>query len=263
MLAMDIGNTTVRIAVFGSPSEPAVFTSLLQLPGLPGLAENLTKAAGLSASPEVWIASVVPAADAPVADAERDAGCFGHFIRPETDCILPHRLSNAAATGVDRLLAALAAGDHLARRGQGRRGYVTVQCGSAATVDWVDGDGVFRGGYILPGPRLCLAGMAAASRLPDLSCSHPDWEAKEPGDNTDDAILHGLAVALPEAVAAAAGCLRLWDTATGEDDPLPVVVTGGWGKVVAARLGGDEVHIPDLVLHGIRLLAERSGTGAP
>lgn len=61
----------------------------------------------------------------------------------------PHKL------GVDRAVAAFAA---IRQIGAGRP-FLMVDVGTAMTIDYVDSEGVFRGGAILPGPRLMTTSL--------------------------------------------------------------------------------------------------------
>lgn len=251
MLAVDIGNSKTRIAAFRGER----IVSLLDLPTRElDLLETMEAMASQAESLEdraVWIASVYPGANAVVDSAAERLGLPRRFIRSGADHIVRNRLTTLGTTGVDRLLSALAAGRALFPNA--RDGYVVIQCGSAATIDFVDGDGYFVGGYIVPGPALWLSGLAGAAQLPDFSRETPDWHSVDPGDNTRDAILRGMALCLPSAVASAAFFL---DKA---GRGLPVAVTGGWGNEVIDYLDENAVWAPDLLLHGIRLFAERAG----
>ena len=256
MLAIDIGNTSLRCTAFAAGEKMGGRS----LP-VADLREESLQAAFSDLLPlterrEVWIASVVPAAGQIVEETAHILGLRCRFIRSGADEIIPHSLVSPETTGVDRLLAALAAGTRHFSGLSGRNGYAVVQCGSAATVDWVDGSGVFRGGYILPGPKMWLAGLALAAGIPDYSGRHPDWENLSPGDDTAGALEHGLAVGLPAAVAAAFFRIRRESGWIDDDKPFPVVVTGGWGRI-AAKLIPAAIRDEDLLLYGICAFASR------
>lgn len=257
MLAVDIGNTFTRVAAFEGGVIRARQTFRTDVLDVAELAAAFAILGGKAASPEVWTSSVAPSANAVVDAAADRAGLRRRFIRSATDPIIPHRLSTPQTTGVDRLLSAMAAGTLYFPEGTAPDGYVVVQCGSAATVDLVDGTGTFCGGYILPGPRLWLSGISRAAQLPDFSTESPDWNAVAPGDNTHDAILHGMAAALPLAVASAVGRIGAPEGAEASPSPLPVAITGGWAEAAARFLDGPCRHDKDLLLHGIRLFAEK------
>lgn len=261
MLAVDIGNTFTRVVAFDGDVIKGRHSFHSRDLKAGDLAPAFAEFAGFAASGGVWTASVVPAAEDALARAADDAGLRHRFIRSARDTIIRHALKTPETTGVDRLLSAMAAGIRHFPGAQASRGYVVVQCGSAATVDLVDGAGVYRGGYIIPGPGLWLSGLAGAAQLPDLSTEPPDWGAVSVGDNTRDAILHGMTVGLPIAVASAAMIIHVnLPTTMGKGrGGLPVAVTGGWGEVAAKAMDVKHVYDRDLLLHGIRLFAEREG----
>ncbi|MDR3078234.1 MAG: type III pantothenate kinase [Planctomycetota bacterium] len=266
MLALDVGNTHLRLALFRDGeiiARDRLRTNALGEgePAAGELARLLSRLASGAGGREAWIASVVPAAEPALEKILAQAGFAARFIRSGQDRILPHALASPESTGVDRLLAALAAGArHFAGPAE-REGYAVVQCGSAATVDIVDRDGVFRGGHILPGPEMWLSGLARAARIPDYAGERPDWENRSLGNNTRDAARRGLAAGLPEAVAAS---LRLLMAEAGigrGEGPPPAALTGGWGGAVARLVPGCRLD-QDLLLHGVRIFALKTRPNA-
>lgn len=257
MIAMDIGNTHARLAVLdgGVPVWRAgAPTRSLELDALRRLIQSLPR--DLADRNTVWIASVAPHRNALVAGALEHENFGYRFIASAFDEIIPHRLETPQTTGVDRLLAALAARTLYFPEAPG---LLVVQCGSAATVDWVDGGGVFRGGVILPGPSLWLSGLSGAAQLPDLSSEVFDWDAVAPGLSSRDAIAHGLAVGLPAAVLGAVGAAARAAAGDCGCDPkkIPLVLTGGWAEVMSPRFDRECRLDKDLVLRGIQLFAEK------
>lgn len=266
MFAVDIGNTFTRIAAYSGDAvreRRSFHTRDLNLSELTRAFGEMGQAAGMAGAATAWVASVSPGANALVDSAAGRCGFERRFIRPGADFIMPHTLTTPGTTGVDRLLSAMAAGARRFSEMDRSRGYVVVQCGTAATVDLVDADGAFRGGYILPGPTMWLTGVSVAAQLPDLSSEIPDWKSVCVGDNTRDAILHGMQVALPVAVATAALLINTRDGGVVADggSGLPVAVTGGWGEAVLPYLRAKHTYDRDLLLHGIKLFADRNGGG--
>ncbi|MDR1611396.1 MAG: type III pantothenate kinase [Planctomycetota bacterium] len=243
MLAVDAGNSNTRFVRFADGTIQARRT----LPTAELVAEAAVDALAAigvdAAGSQLWIATVVPSATKTLVAAAAAARMNARIIVPGVDEIIPHDLLAPESTGVDRLLSARAAGTLTGDK----RDYLIIQCGSAATVDLVEG-GVFRGGFILPGPKLWLSAMGKAAQLPDLSDAELDWETGEPGRSTREALLHGVAAGLPGAVSNAARLL-------GGGTPKPAVVTGGWGEYMARQLGSNSVYFPDLVLLGIHSFA--------
>ncbi|MCZ7599940.1 MAG: type III pantothenate kinase [Gammaproteobacteria bacterium] len=88
---------------------------------------------------------------------------------------LENRYANPAQLGVDRWLALIAA------RRLGGGPVVVVDCGTAITVDLVDGAGVFHGGMILPGRRLLESAFTERVAHLELPAERPKTF---PADNT-------------------------------------------------------------------------------
>ena len=150
-------------------------------------------------------------------------------------------LDPEATPGVDRLLSAAAAWDTL------KQACVVINAGTAVTIDFVDGEGVFHGGVIAPGAQMQLNALhEGTSALPELTFSVPEGEPY--GRNTAAAMqrgvyqsIRGLAWKMVEEYATAY-----------EAFPL-VVATGGDAE---ALFKGDELInrlVPELELRGIAI----------
>jgi type III pantothenate kinase len=143
--------------------------------------------------------------------------------------------------GIDRLLAMVAAFDRY------RDAVCVVDCGTALTVDLVDGGGVFRGGVIAPGPALMRAALNRGTRQLPVA----------------DAVA-GTALALDTHSGIAAGCIRAAAGAVLLAYEEHVAALGNKPKCILT--GGDAPgllpvlpiacdHDPDLVLRGLAVLA--------
>ena len=163
---------------------------------------------------------------------------------------LRHNLDDASTLGQDRQLCALAA------YSRARQACVVVDAGTAITVDFVDGEGVFQGGVIAPGLAMMLGSLhEQTSALPSLGWTPPDKARGPFGKDTKHAMLLGVQ-------AAARGLVRhVVETYAEAYEAYPqIVATGGDAP---ALFEGDEVveHVvPDLQLIGI-LEACRAAVG--
>lgn len=168
--------------------------------------------------------------------------------------------------GVDRFLGVIAA-HQLA----GSRGACVINAGTAVTIDLVDGQGVHRGGAILPGPRLMVesllrrtAGIARRARASNAvgaasrarASSHAELRL---GSRSESFLARDTARALEQGAANAV--LGAVERALIECDrelegvaPL-VVLTGGGAAALRRRLRVGCTEVPDLVLRGIALHA--------
>lgn len=150
------------------------------------------------------------------------------------------------AVGIDRLLGAIAAN---ARRRPDCPA-VTVDVGTAVTINLVDTSGAFRGGAILPGFRLMAAALHQnTAKLPFVEPSQPS--SHFPGQDTVDAIRLGIHCAIEGAVTTFRSQLTEWQ---GPTDQTDVFYTGGNATLLVPV--GATNHVPTLNLEGIRLAAE-------
>lgn len=148
----------------------------------------------------------------------------------------------AETLGADRF-AALAG----ARARCGPRSVCVVDCGTAITVDALDGDGVFRGGVIMPGMAAAAETLRRAAFA--LAVAEPTAVVSALGCRTADALKGGL-------VLGAAGAIdRILDEQGLRlaDDPL-VLVTGGDAAALAPYLKSRHEIAPHLTLEGLLVM---------
>lgn len=169
--------------------------------------------------------------------------------RPELVPIMAD-VDEPGRVGIDRLLNAVAARVRVPAGGP----IVVIDVGSAVTVDLVDERGVFRGGAILPGPRLLAQSLHAyTAKLPDLPI-HEVPNIDLPGRNTRDAITAGIMAALM------GGCQMLVDeyAALCSSPPSVLMAGGAVGYLIDYDFAPNvEVGGPfPLTLEGLRIAAE-------
>ncbi|MEM8835795.1 MAG: type III pantothenate kinase [Planctomycetota bacterium] len=251
VLAINVGNTRVQYAVFASGEHDARVGSADALP-LDAMDEASSRLEALAASIEdednacVVIASTNSPASNDLFDrlSSSVGGAPGVFrIGEELAIPLQHRLETPETTGQDRLLNALAAHQVM------RQATVVVDAGTALTVDFIDGEGVFQGGAIAPGARMMLHALhTQTSALPEIELDHP---GEDPfGRSTRGAMLRGAVWGLN---AMARGLIERY--ALAYEAYPSVVVTGGDADLIFA---GDETVdriVPDLTLRGIAMAA--------
>lgn len=127
---------------------------------------------------------------------------------------------------------------------------LTVDCGTAITIEIVDRGKIFRGGAIAPGRRLMRRALfSGTAQLPEIPFSTDLPE--RPGTNTQEAIRFGvdrgavgLVRELVECSAAAYGCVTR-------------IVTGGDAPFFAAALNLPEAA-PEFTFQGIQIAWSRS-----
>lgn len=242
-VAISVGNTRTQLAgVRGvEPGERRVVPTA-DIESAVLAASELARAVGAETGAAAVLASVrEPAARELAERLGRETDLRVRRLGSDLPIPIAHRLSPGAQTGQDRLLNALAA-----YRVMGQACAV-VDAGTAVTVDFVDGEGVFHGGAIAPGVQMQLDALhAGTDALPKLLWAE-QHDSQEPfGPDTAAAMtlgvrggVVGLVRYLVERYAEAYGAFP------------SVVATGG----DAQRLfSGDEVVeriVPDLTLRGI------------
>lgn len=152
------------------------------------------------------------------------------------------RYQHPEKLGVDRWLAALAAWHEA-------RGAVCVcDVGTALTIDVVTSEGTHLGGLIAPGPDLLRTSLTrGTAQLESDGLSLVQGFA----DNTRDAISLGCTDAL-------GGLLQRVAARLAQHEPREEFrwyLTGGAAPLVEALLPAPAVHLPDLVLRGLAVLA--------
>jgi type III pantothenate kinase len=242
ILACAVGNTRTRVGLFRGEelvtARSALNTDPAELRNV--LAELMRESRASEAVPVV--ASVSPrAVEAAVAALEEAAGRESLRIGEDLPIPLAHTLTDASTLGQDRALCALAA----AKRAE--QACVVVDAGTAITVDFIDGAGVFQGGVIAPGLRMMLKSLhTGTGALPDLDFEAPD-DAEGPfGKSTRHAMLLGV-------VQAAKGLVRYTVERFAETyQAYPqIIATGGDAPTLFENDEVVEHIVPDLQLMGI------------
>ncbi len=196
------------------------------------------------------IASVNPAHVHALASWIHSLGGTYVHLQKHTDLPIVVDVEEPAAVGIDRLLGAVAA---KAMVPPGTPA-ITIDVGTAMTVNLLDEQGRFRGGAIMPGPRLMgVALNQNTAKLPlveirTVAASHP------PARNTTDAIKTGINAALT----GGAGLLYSRLASQCSVRPWVILTGGGVGDPSAFQFpgAGKVLAVPFLNLEGIRIAAE-------
>ncbi len=149
--------------------------------------------------------------------------------------------ADPARMGVDRWLAMIAAYQQLGCA------CCVVDCGSAITIDYVADDGRHLGGYIMPGLRLMRTGLLSNTRRVLVESNVAGWKNCAPGNNTEDAVDHGICLLLDALAQRFVSEVR---SVLG--DHAKLVITGGDGASFRAS-AGEGLLQPELVLDGLAI----------
>lgn len=180
------------------------------------------------------------------------------------DLPLKLKVSSPETVGIDRLLAAVAAcdlaDDSAFVQASTRR--IVIQAGSAVTVDLVSadrGEWNFMGGAILPGVPMMLRLLGnAADLLPSIHADDLTDLPSAPGKNTEQAMLLGAASSLVGGVQHLVKRYRSQESVDGDENELPVILSGGDGTRLAPHIPEPLWVESDLVLRGLQVLASKN-----
>ena len=174
----------------------------------------------------------------------------GDCVRVLTHADIPLTIDvdEPAKVGIDRLLGAVAA----RLRTPAGSPCITVDVGTAVTVNLTDAGGTFRGGAILPGPHLmALALTRNTAALPPVEVS--EVPAPPPvGRNTEGAIRTGIAAAVQGGVGVLVNRFAVF-----HPSPYLFLTGGGLGSLgnFLFREADDVIVVPELNLEGIKIAA--------
>ena len=177
----------------------------------------------------------------------RAGGCPSNgFPRPPKPAACINSYETPAQLGPDRWASLIAARRRAVAANESvPRACIVANAGTAVTIDALDGDGVFRGGLILPGIDLMLRALAdntAALRKP------PGTFADFP-TTTPDALFSG-------AVQAACGAIeQMRRQLRGHGPEVTCYLAGGSAPDIAPHLAAPVELVDNLVLEGVLVLA--------
>jgi len=248
-----------------SPSEHRRWVPIDQDPGYDWLVEQVSESAVDSRNIDFRIASVNRIA---LDRLIRAIGRYSQRIgKPISTQVVSHcdvgieiQVDYPEKVGIDRILAAKAAVCWIKRKMQSNAEHVAkalespvivVQAGTALTVDWVDTNGSFQGGAILPGVGLALQYLAAGTdQLPWLPTDSIDRLPRLPGKNTEEAIAAGVHASL---VGGVRYLVQRYRKEIGSKARIPVVISGGDGRLVREHIAAPASYVENLVLLGLAL----------
>ena len=243
ILLFDVGNTHTHLGL-ADERRVARQTDIPTLTWFGGSASGLVKKFIGSAKIEgAALCSVVPRATPKVRRA----------VRKHWHCkLLELNAKTISGVGVDYPKPASIGADRLANAVAARQRFgapvVVVDFGTAVTFDVVDGRGNYTGGIIAPG----LAAMT--DYLHEKTALLPKINIREVksvvGKSTEEAMLIGAVQGYRGLVRELIGELKRELRAK----KLPVVATGGYAKLIAAKLPEISAVAPDLTLEGLRLV---------
>ncbi len=240
LLAINVGNTRSHLGVFlNNDLDYDFHVSNVDLANLEEILAKAYKPLMDIPSAGIYIASVNDNIASHI-DAAVLAVTDRHAIRIEKEVPVPigRLLDPESIIGTDRLLNAAAAYDKI------KQACIVVDAGTALTVDFIDGDGTFHGGAILPGTQLMLNSLHEhTSLLPQITLTKP---GEIIGHNTAQAMLNGAFYGIRGAVR------EIIEKYAEFYGAYPsIIATGGDAPLLFDDFDLIEKIVPALTLYGI------------
>lgn len=249
ILAIDIGNTTVKLAGIDAETEKVVFSERLKTVRERAYEEYLADIRALFAGREfegaVMSSVVPPVAEKVCAAVKEITGAEPMNVTVHTDMGLEIDLPEPDKVGKDRYVDAAWAAENLTLPA------VTADLGTATTLNVVGRGGVFLGGVIACGLSTGLNALAErAAQLPEIPLRTPEHII---GKNTTECMLTG-------AVAGTAAMLDgiLSDIEDELGETVSFIITGGTARYVVPLLRHEHIYDPELTLKGLALIYRKN-----
>lgn len=257
LLAVDVGNTNVKIGVFEGRQLAASWrltTRREQTADEYGVfTHTLLRSRGLDAGQvsDIAISSTVPAVQRTMEEmAARYFDLTPFVVESGVNVAVPMRVDSPREVGPDRVVKVLAATELYGPP------CIIIDFGTATTFECVAPDGAFIGGAIAPGIATAAEALTArAARLFRVDLSRP---ATAIGRNTVTNIQSGIVFGYAGLVDGLVERMRR------EMGGAPrVVATGGLVSLVDGLAASIDTVNPHLTLEGLRIAVERAGNRAP
>lgn len=249
LIAVDIGNTNINIALFLEGKEKTVVSIAGES------MEELTKCLEdfwqqipvLKTSREkkrdgvVAVSSVKPAwVDKIKKIVKENLGEKIYVVGKDIPFPIDMSIKKTSKVGTDRVLSAAAAFSVV------EKAVVVADFGTAITIDMVDDRGVFVGGAIMPGFKLSADALNRhTAQLPKIEVTKPKMPF---GQSTEEAINCGIYYsaigALQEIIRRYAEAIGTWPR---------TIVTGSAAKLIIDDCEFIDTYVPNLVVNGIAL----------
>ena len=232
LLAIDIGNTQVKLAVF--EQNTLLEKKIVPLSGWKMETENYLKL--FSKIDAIVVASVGNSDEKDFFDYESRLKVV--FVTPDTKFPFTNSYATPKTLGIDRMV--LATGAVLLYPNQNR---LVIDAGTCITYDFIDSNDVYHGGAISPGIRLRYESLRNyTAKLPLLSSEHP---AAIIGNSTNQSIhsgiINGIAFELDGFIS----------SVLDKNDNFIIILTGGDAEFLAKRLKNTIFANPNFLLESL------------
>ncbi len=245
LLAIDIGNTTVKFGVFDRENLTGKFVIPTVRHQTAADIDSLVNSNLPQTISGVIVSSVVPELKNPFEKfIEKRFGITQIFVEHDFDFGLKIKYNPPAAVGIDRIVAAFAAAE--------KYGKPCIVCdfGTATTIDAVNSGGEYLGGVIVAGMNLLADALSQkTSKLPKIEIKKAK---KVIGSSTIEAIQSGIYFGY---IGLTDGIIKRMIGELGEKPGI--IATGGLAPIIADGSELIEIFDETLMLDGLRLIYEK------
>ena len=248
-LAIDVGNTRLKWALYAAPARGAAL--LAQGAEFLDHIDRLAEGAWAQLPAPSRMVGCVVAGDAIKRRVQEQMEELwdvpAHWVVSSLhEAGLRNGYDHPSRLGCDRWVAMIGARQHLLARGPARP-LIVVMVGTAVTVEAVDTDGTFLGGLILPGHGIMLRALESGT----AGLHVPTGDVVEFPTNTSDALTSGGTFAI------AGACERMFQHLFKRCAAEPLcLMTGGAGwKMLPAMTRPFEL-IESMIFDGLLVIAE-------
>ena len=243
LLAVDIGNSAIKFGVFDAQRLITKFS--ISTNSEINSKEPIDKV-GSSPISKALVCSVVPAVNSQLSDALNAAFDIDvRFVTNDIDFGLDIKYKPLAAAGTDRLVNAFSAAE--------KYGVPIIACsfGTATTIDVVDKNRVLLGGLIAPGMKTMAKALHLnTAQLPEIDINAPTSAVIN--HTTESSIQAGVFYSQIGLVESSIARIK-----KEIGDNPKVIATGGFASMIAENTNVIDVVDENLLLDGLRILAER------
>jgi type III pantothenate kinase len=248
-LALDIGNTRLKWALYNSPHPDA--TLLRHGAEFLENIDRLAEGAWSDMQAPSHVLGCVVAGDAVKRRVQDQMELWDvtpqWVVASDAEAGLRNGYDHPTRLGADRWVAMIGAYHRMLAQGPARP-MVVVMVGTAVTVEAVDTSGKFLGGFILPGHGIMLRALESGT----AGLHVPTGEVKEFPTNTSDALTSGGTYA----IAGAVECMVQHVRAHCKAEPK-CIMTGGAGWKMAPSMTRPFELVDNLIFDGLLQMAHR------
>jgi type III pantothenate kinase len=239
LLACDIGNTNIKAGIF----EDDRLTELYFLKGI----TNLIDVIKVNKLRDIVISSVVPAKAQDLIDNLHNLKLSPIIINKNSSFNLKIDYNSPETLGIDRICSAEGAYHLYCREMEFKKGQIiiSIDLGTATTLNVVKFPGIFGGGIIAPGTDLMFKSLQNdTAQLPHVTGEeYKDIIGRTTNESIASGVMHSAAGLIERSI-------KLIKTDTNAEE-VYIYITGGNFENIKRFLKFDYVYEKALVLYGI------------